>query len=270
MSFESCEALVREHDRDRWTTARLAGPEAGRLFALYAFNLEVARIPSVVSEPMLGEIRLQWWRDAVAEIFDGKPPRRHEVVEPLARTVGEANLPRDLFEALLDARSYDMQGPSIGDRRLFDAYVDGTAAALMRLAARALGADEAEERAARDRGWASGVAVLIRALPALYARGADPIPTSEELDRNALAEGRASDDLIATIREIAGDALARAERARAAKVSPPVRPALLAGWRAEETLRPAARAGFDPFAQAEPSEFRRRWTLTRKVMLGGW
>ncbi len=270
MSFESCEALVREHDRDRWTTARLAGPEAGRLHALYAFNLEVARIPSVVSEPMLGEIRLQWWRDAVAEIFDGKPPRRHEVVEPLARTIAAADLPRDLFEALLDARSYDMQGPAIGDRRLFDAYVDGTAAALMRLAALALGADEAEERAARDRGWASGAAALIRALPALYARGADPIPTPEELDRNVLAEGRAPDDLKAAIRKIAHDALARANRVADTRVRPEVRPALLAGWRAEETLRPASRPGFQPFAQTEPSEFHRRWTLARKVMLGGY
>jgi len=130
VSAEACAELVRRGDPDRWATARLAGPLADRLMALYAFNLEVARIPSVVSEPMLGEIRLQWWRDAVGEIFEGEAPRRHEVVGPLAETIREAELPRELFEALLDARSYDIYGPAIGDRALFDAWIDGTAAGL--------------------------------------------------------------------------------------------------------------------------------------------
>ncbi|MEM6441708.1 MAG: squalene/phytoene synthase family protein, partial [Pseudomonadota bacterium] len=107
---DPCAELIREADPDRWSTARLAGPLAPRLTAIYAFNLEVARIPSVVSEPTLGEIRLQWWRDAIQENFDGKPPRRHEIVEPLAAAIRDAALPQDHFEALLDARSYDLAG----------------------------------------------------------------------------------------------------------------------------------------------------------------
>ena len=273
MSFDACESLVRDHDRDRWATARLAPPPAaGRLFALYAFNLEVARIPSVVSEPMLGEIRLQWWRDAIAEIYDGAAPRRHEVVEPLAEAIRAADLPRDLYEALLDARSYDPHGTAIGDRALFDAYVDGTAGALMRLAARVCvagdpGADD--DRAARLAGWAGGAAALIRALPALYARGGDPIPTPEELDRNALAEGATPEPLRAALRAIAEDGLEKLAQARALRPSAEVRPALLAAWRAEETLRPAARPGFEAFRQAPPSEFARRGGLLRRVFFGG-
>ena len=74
-------ALVRRGDPERWRTA-MAAPPAARpgLMALYAFNLEIARAPWVASEPLLAEIRLAWWREAVAEIYDGKPPRRHEVV----------------------------------------------------------------------------------------------------------------------------------------------------------------------------------------------
>lgn len=145
MTVEACAELVLRGDPDRHATARLAGDRAARLFPLYAFNLEVARIPSVVSEPLLGEIRLQWWRDAVAEIFDGKPPRRHEVVAPLAEAIEAAALPRALFEQLLDARSYDLAGPAFADRPLLDAYLDGTSGALTRLAARALGGGESAD-----------------------------------------------------------------------------------------------------------------------------
>ncbi|MEC9431749.1 MAG: squalene/phytoene synthase family protein [Pseudomonadota bacterium] len=271
MTADACAALVHDHDRDRWATARLAGPMAGRLHALYAFNLEIARIPSVVSEIQLAEIRLQWWRDALDEIYTGKPPRRHEVVLPLAETIEAADLPRDLFEALLDARSYDPHGPSFGDRPLFDAYVDGTAAGLMRLAALALGvADEETDRAAREAGHAAGVAALIRALPALYARGGDPIPTAEELARNDLAEGRTPETLRRALREIAEDALARLSAARARRTDPEALPALMAAFRAEETLRPAARPGFEVFAQRTPSEFRRRAGLAARVLTGRW
>src|SRR5438552_16844209 len=78
-------ALVRRHDHDRYLSALFA-PEPARagLFALYAFNVEVAKTREVVREPILGSIRLQWWRDALAEIYGGGPVRRHEVVEPLA------------------------------------------------------------------------------------------------------------------------------------------------------------------------------------------
>ena len=99
-----------------------------------------------------------------------------------------------LFEALFDARSYDPHGPAFGDRPLFDAYLDGTAAGLMRLGVLSLGvADQETDLAAREAGHAAGAAALIRALPALYARGGDPIPTEDELVRNDLAEGRTPD-----------------------------------------------------------------------------
>src|SRR4051794_28190129 len=92
-------AIVRRHDRDRFLTALFA-PAARReaLFALYAFNFEVAKTREVVSEPMLGQIRLQWWREAVDEIFAGGRVRSHEVVQPLAEAIRGGRLSRTHFD----------------------------------------------------------------------------------------------------------------------------------------------------------------------------
>src|SRR5215510_12653272 len=91
-------ALVRRHDRDRFQTALFA--PAGRreaLFALYAFNYEVARVRETVSEPMLGQIRLQWWRDSIVAAYDGGPVRHHIVVEALTRVIRACALTRTHF-----------------------------------------------------------------------------------------------------------------------------------------------------------------------------
>ena len=72
MSFDACAALVERGDPQRFRAAMAAPPEARRvLFPLYAFNVEVARAPWVTQEPMIAEMRLQWWRDALEEIAMG-------------------------------------------------------------------------------------------------------------------------------------------------------------------------------------------------------
>src|SRR4051794_33162883 len=74
----SLAVLVRRHDRDRFQTALFARPrQREALFALYAFNYEIARVREAVSEPMLGQIRLQWWREVVSAAFSGEAPRQH-------------------------------------------------------------------------------------------------------------------------------------------------------------------------------------------------
>ena len=76
-AFSHCEGLIREGDPDRYF-ATLFAPVALRphLFALYAFSLTVARVREAAANPMAGEIRLQWWRDAIGtgvggEVVDG-------------------------------------------------------------------------------------------------------------------------------------------------------------------------------------------------------
>ena len=101
-----------------------APPPAARpgLMALYAFNLEIARAPWVASEPMLAEIRLRWWLDAIAEIYDGRPPRRHEVARRWRRPSATADLPRRLFEEMIAARLRDAEAAPHADRAALELY----------------------------------------------------------------------------------------------------------------------------------------------------
>ena len=66
--------MVRRHDRDRYQTALFAPADRREaLFALYAFNYEIARVRETVTQPMLGQIRLQWWREVVEAAYAGAP-----------------------------------------------------------------------------------------------------------------------------------------------------------------------------------------------------
>lgn len=149
---------VAQVDPDRYLAALFApAPARDDLIALYAFNYEVARIRETVTEPMIGAIRLQWWRDAVSEILAGGPVRAHPVTAALAVVHARRGLPREPVDALLDARERDVHA----DRPLTwgeaDDYVDATSGGLIALAARSLGegaeADGGAVRAA-GRAWA--------------------------------------------------------------------------------------------------------------------
>ena len=88
-------AIVRRHDRDRYQTALFAPSDRREaLFALYAFNYEVARVREAVTTPMLGQIRLQWWREVIEAAYSGGPARRHEVVTPLVTAITAFGLTR--------------------------------------------------------------------------------------------------------------------------------------------------------------------------------
>jgi phytoene/squalene synthetase len=256
VSAEDVAALVERGDPERWRSAMAAPPgKRAGLMALYALNLEVARAPYVASEPMLAEIRLRWWIDAVAEIFAGAAPRRHVVVEPLAAAIRDADLPRALFEEMIAARLADAEPAPHADRAALARHIDRTAGHLMELAARHLGADDAALPVVRDFAFAAGTAAWLRALPALRARGRRPLPPG------------------VTAAALARDGLAAMARARAARAAVPraVLPALLAGWQAERVLR---RAAADPAAAEagglEVSAFRARAGLLWRAISGRW
>jgi len=134
--------LVRSADRDRFLGALFA-PEPARtdLLALLAFNHELARTRSVTREPMLARIRLEWWREAVAEAAGAGKPRAQPVVESLSETVRRRRLrPQDLV-ALIDAREEEIEGP-------LDVLRAGHALADLELAVLGV-ADESSRRAVR-------------------------------------------------------------------------------------------------------------------------
>ena len=160
-AFAACEAMVRQHDPDRYFSSLFA-PAGKRplLFALYAFNHELARIAESVGEPLMGEIRLQWWRETIVGARDGKP-RAHPVAEALAATFTRADLPAALFDAMIEARALDLSPVPFADDAARGTYLDATSANLMRLAAHVLyGASH--DDLAHHAGLAYGLAGLLR------------------------------------------------------------------------------------------------------------
>lgn len=145
--------LVRTHDRGRFVASLFAPPTArDRVLALLAFDRELARIPATVSEPMLGQMRFQWWRDLIARVADGgSAPQGHPVAQALA--AGMSGISRGELDALIDAHEAALTEP--------EAAVEPAAAALSALGLEALGvADGPTCAAARDAAVAYGLAVL--------------------------------------------------------------------------------------------------------------
>lgn len=255
MTVAACASLVERGDPERFAAVLAAPVEVrAQLFPLYAFNLEVARAPWVTEEPLIAEMRLQWWRDVVENSASGAA-RAHEVAEPLHEVIRDFGLPLDVLDRLIAARRWDIGREPFAGFAGLEEYIEATGAGLMWLAARALGAPEGAEPAVRNYGWAAGMAAFLRAVPDLEARGRVPLP-----------EGVAA-------RDVAAVGLKRLKAARAARRDVPkeVAPALLAGWQAGAILRQAVA---DPEAVREGrlglSEFRRRGGLLWQAVTGHW
>ncbi|TRO95178.1 hypothetical protein FKB34_09625 [Glycocaulis profundi] len=214
------DALLARHDPDRRLAALFAAPELrARLFALYAFSHEIAKIPDTVSEPVIGEMRLAWARDAVADLYASpQKVRRHDVYEALAALTTAPGAPtQDELTTLIEARAADLGQGAFPDDAEREAYVDRTAGLVMRLAARlaepGLSGQGLEAVDAAGRLW--GHAGLVRAFPALCAAGRPPL-TEAEMAEAGLSETEAR-------RGLNPEAAARARamlmaRARAAEV----------------------------------------------------
>ena len=133
-NFRHCEQLVREGDKDRFLAALFApADKRGALFALYAFNLEVARVREAVREAMAGEIRLQWWRDAIES--GGGEASAHPVAAALRETIARFDLPVAPLIDLIEARSFDLYDDPMPNSAALEGYAVKTSSALIGLAA---------------------------------------------------------------------------------------------------------------------------------------
>ena len=259
-----CAEQVRRHDPDRFLTALYAPSERrDAIMTLLAFNLEIAKTRESVSEPMLGEIRLQWWREAVVGIYSGGPVRRHEVAEPLAEVVREHALSRRHIDRLIDVRAADLydETPATVDA-LID-YADGTSSTLSLLSLEILGEpeNEAAAAAARDVGIAWAIVGLIRAMPHHLRHGRIFLPADlqrqfgvETLDLRELRQSDAVDRAVGALADVARGKLAGA-RALRRDVPARARPALLHGILADGYLSRMRRAGYniyDPRLKLRP------------------
>lgn len=255
MTLEACADLVKSADPDRYAVTITAPEGAQRiLWPLYAFNIEVSRAPWVTQEPMIAEIRLQWWRDALAEIREGKPVRAHAVTVPLAQVLdAEAAM---VLDKLVEARAWDIYADAFPNRDSFDAYIEATYGNLIWTAARLI-APKAEEEVIRKFAYGCGVAAMLRATATLKSKGKSPL----------------YEDDVAGFHKLADHGLAcMSDAARARKALPKsLNPLLMTGWNAQPTF---AAVRTDPdgvyangFAQ---SEFARRYRLVKLSFLGWW
>ncbi len=247
----ACAGLVQRGDPQRFR-AIMAAPVAARavLFPLFAFNLEVARAPWVTQESMIAEMRLQWWRDAVEEIGGDGPVRRHEVVTPLSRVLVPQNIPD--VDALIAMRRWDIYRDPFEDQEHFDRYIAATSGGLYAAAARALGAGT--DTAARDFGWAAGVANWFLAIPELEAQKRIPLV----------------DGSLDGVQALARRALDRLSAARSGRGTVPAA-AVLPGWLTGRVLQ---RAVDDPRRVADgallPSQPVQSLSLIWQASTGRW
>lgn len=187
MTLDACATLVQRGDPDRFAAVMAAPPSArARLFPLYAFNLEVARAPWVTEQPLIAEMRLQFWRD----MLTATKPRAHEVAGPLHVLLQETPALVPLLDSLIEARRHDITREPFASDTAFDAYIEATSSTLLWSAALTLGAAPKTETAFRALGWASGLASYLRAVPALTARNLQPLVNPDpRAIRTLAAEG---------------------------------------------------------------------------------
>jgi 15-cis-phytoene synthase len=264
-----CEALVRAADKDRYL-AGLFAPAAERrhLYALYAFASELSRVREAAREPLPGEIRLQWWRDAL----HGEPGEvaAHPVAAALIATIGACALPTEPLIALIDAHGFDLYDDAMASLAELDAYAEHTAGTVFALGAKMLiGADNADAiaAAAASAGIAYGIAERLRSFPRDASRRQIFVPldllrqygvSREEIEARQNTAGlRAA---LVALRGHAREAFARF-RAKAPALPDACAPAFL-----NLAVVPALLARLDaadPFSEIEVPQWRRQWTLWR-------
>ena len=271
-AFAWCAAEVRRVDYDRYLSALFA-PKAARphLFALYAVNHEIAKTAETVREPLAGAIRLQWWREAMDELYAGKP-RRHEALLALVQTLQAHDLPRGLFEALIDAREHDFEETPFANMVALEAYADATSGNVMRLAARILGAGATLDAQERNAGIAYALTGLLRALPFRAARRNLVLPLNRLSTAGVSAEdvfaGRNSAGLNSVLQEIADAARIRLQAARMPKPGDALS-AVLPAALCPLYLRTMTRSDFDPFRNdTDIAQFRRQLAMLGAALRG--
>ena len=258
MSVEACAALVERGDPDRFA-ATMAAPVAlrSRLWPLYAFNLELAKAAWASAEPIIAEMRLQWWRDGLAEVAGGARVRPHDVMGPLALVVRDHDLPVALLEGMIEAQRWDLGREGFGDAAGLLAHLEATAGSLLVLASRVLEAGEEVEPVVRRFAFGAGLANWFLAVPVLVSRGRQPLVDPSE----------------AGIAALAGQGLAALAEARGRRGVVPwqAAPALLTGWQAGALLRQAlAEPGRVLAGTMGQSEFARRGGLAWRGVTGLW
>ena len=265
-----CADLVRTHDFTRYISTLFVPAEQRRaLLALYAFNVEISRVREQVSQPLPGEMRLQWWTDMLAGAghggIEGNP-----VAAELLLAIRDWGLPVERLSRLIDEHQFDLYNDPMPTMAALEGYIDNTSSALFSLGAgiAAPPSDEVEHLV-RHAGLAHGMAQIMAALPLDASRRQLFIPLqlleSHGCGIEEVFAGKQTPKLRAVLDELLDDARGHLKTSYAllTGMPPQVRPVFLPLAQVDRDLRRMSRADNDPFAPRTTSRFRTLWTLWR-------
>lgn len=270
--YAYCEVIVRRDDPDRWLASFFV-PRAARtsFHALLAFSLEIARVREIVSEPLLGEIRFQWWRDAIEGSGHGDV-RANPVAVALLDSIERYGLPVAPLLALIDARQFDLYDEPMDRIESLETYARATCSGLFSQASFILDPDNSADAlgCAEHAGIAYALTGILRALPWHSARGQVLVPLEilarHGADRADLTAGRASEGVLAALAELRAVVRTHMEtfHLRLPGLQETSRAAFLAASLCEPYLLQMEKPGYDPFKTlvALP-QWRRQWILWR-------
>ncbi len=271
--FDYCTHLVRRFDRDRYLAAQFA-PKGlrGALLGLYAFNVELGLIRENVTDPHFGEMRLQWWRDTVSQIYRAEP-----LDNPVSRALSDAvmvgHLPKDGLMNMIEARTFDLYDDPMPTMNDLEGYLGETSSAIILMAALVLthGEGSACSDAAGYAGIALGITGLMRSLSHHIAQGQCYFPgdvlTRWELTPQTLKDGR--DALPLMVRSMCTHVAKRQQDARLRLSTIPTQaiPAFLPASLVDLYLPKLRSAGPKLIQQVpEVAQFRRQWHMLRCAM----
>jgi phytoene synthase len=269
-SADFCADLVRAHDFARYASTLFMPAEQRRaLWALYAFNVEISRVREQVSQPLPGEMRLQWWTDMLAGAGHGGV-EGNPVAAELLLAIRNWRLPVERLSRLIDEHQFDLYNDPMPTRAALEGYINDTSSALFSLGAGIAGVQSDEiEHLARHAGLAQGMARVMAALPRDASRRQLFVPLqlleSHGSDIEEVFAGKETPKLRAALDQLIGEAREHLKTALAllANAPPAVRSIFLPLALVARDLKRMSRADSDPFVLHVTSRFRTLWTLWR-------
>lgn len=263
-----CQGLVRDHDFIRYSTALLSPSEArAGLFALYAFNVEIGRVREHITQAMSGEIRMQWWADALAGKAESEAAG-NPVAAALTGAVEHYQLPLDRLTDLIEARRFDLYDDPMPSLAELEVYLHRSAGALFDLSALIVEPAQAvSDELVRHAGLAQGLTALVTALPLHASCGQCYLPADllaqHGIDGSRIVAGTAGvTNVVGILAARAGDHL-REAMTLLASAPTRSRAAFLPLAMTLNDLRRLAKLGNDPFRLSPPSRLGTLWTMWR-------
>ena len=250
-SLSLCAQEVRRYDWDRFLFTLFAPMEVREdIYTLLAFNAEISKIGGIVSEPLLGQMRIQWWQDVIDQIYDGsfRGFRGHYIADHLPNLIRRHSLTKSLIDQLIEARSSEFTEWPPKNKEALIEYIFGISAVPNILLLEIIGNQAGLEEKATDLGIAWGLTNLIRAFPTMARQGRSPLPIDLLGDDQHFTNFNS--DLGRAIESIYCIAKEYLDKSRAAKIQSGIehRSVFLSSILNEYYLNQIFKSGYNPYS----------------------